>query len=457
MNNEFIRTIIPRARMTLDTSRKRFMRFLLSFKGDINYGYGAALKYDRIDSYSILVLWWHYIALIALVIVNHFGRLAEMYPSALSWRVISLTESVVSIIIATVAFISPVYLRKRLKSHYRWRIALTLSLTLFSFLFIFVSGGAIEMHFHLFIVMAYIAVYSDWRLEYIILLAIFVHHVIIDLIAPGWLLVYGHNQLSLVAHAFPLFVTAIFTAYTCRNHRDVLVSQKELEQKKDEFISVASHELKTPITTIKGFTQIFQRKLITRNGDKKFIQYLSKMNEQLDRLTTLINDLLNVSKIRAGKLELSREEFDVDVFVKTVVSEIEEFAPTHTFSIKGKAKTVIRADKQRLTQVLTNLLSNAVKYAPESDNLVLHVFREHNNVIIGVQDEGPGIPPDKRLSIFEPFYQIDSTRRSSFSGLGLGLYISSEIMRRHGGDVWVESEVGKGSTFYISIPVKEHT
>ncbi len=423
------------------------------FRYDINESYEKIMKYDRIDRFSIKILWWHLYALIALIISNHFFRLAAYMPSPFAWRLISVVEAAAAFLVGVFLVLATLLIKKRVKSHYYWRIVLTIALTSFSYLFIFISGGSIEMHFHFYIVMAYISIYSDWRLEWIVVLVTLLVHLTLDAAAPGWLFVYGHIPLAPLAHGIPLFTIAVFTAYLCKNHRDVLVTQRELEQKKDEFIGIASHELKTPVTTIKGFTQIFQKYLANSNGDKKFIQYLGKMNEQLDRLTKLINDLLNVSKIRSGKLELHLETFDIDQFVKDIVEEVQGTSLHHTITIKGKAKTSVRADKYRLSQVLTNLLSNAVKYAPASKRLTVNVFSENGNVIVGVEDYGPGIPADKRLSIFQPFYQLENTNRASFSGMGLGLYISAEIMRIHGGDVWVESVVGKGSTFYINIPV----
>ncbi len=223
----------------------------------------------------------------------------------------------------------------------------------------------------------------------------------------------------------------------------------ELERRKDELISIASHELKTPVTTLKSFTQILQQYL---NNNEKAGYYLSKMNGQIDRLTILINDLLDVSKIQAGKLELNKENFLLDELIKDVVDDMQNIADNHEIFLTNSKNISINADKYRLSQVLINLLSNAIKYSPNSQKIYVNVKKTKKNVTVRIQDFGIGISKKNIPQVFERFFQADNKIRQSFSGLGLGLYISSEIIKRHHGTINVESEKGKGSTFFFHLP-----
>ncbi len=221
---------------------------------------------------------------------------------------------------------------------------------------------------------------------------------------------------------------------------------------RDEFISVASHELKTPVTSVKMFTQVL-RKHSEQIGDEKAVSHLSKMDKQLNKLTELIYDLLNVSKIQAGKMEFKEELFDFDKAIKEVVDVLQQSSTTHKIIIEGQTKKQVRGDEERLGQVLNNLISNAIKYSPKANKLVVKLSTENGNVLVAVQDFGIGMQKEHLGHIFERFYRVYDTTDKTFPGLGIGLYISSEIIRRHGGKLWVDSEIGKGSTFNFSIPI----
>lgn len=228
--------------------------------------------------------------------------------------------------------------------------------------------------------------------------------------------------------------------------------QKKLDERKDEFISTASHELKTPITTIKAFTQLLQ----TRFDEKKFPEvslYLYKMNYQINRLKTLINDLLDDSKIKSGKLEYIDKEFDIDELIKETVEDIQPTTSTHKIHILDKVRRILYADRYRIGQVLTNLISNAIKYSPNADMINIHVKSISRSVTIGVEDFGIGIAQDEVGKIFNRFYRINGSGGERFEGMGLGLHISAEIIKRHKGKIWAESVEGEGSTFYITIPL----
>lgn len=221
---------------------------------------------------------------------------------------------------------------------------------------------------------------------------------------------------------------------------------------RDDFISVASHELKTPVTSVKMFTQVL-KKHSEQIGDKKAVSHLSKMDQQINKLTELIYDLLNVSKIQAGRMTFKEELFNFDNAVKEVVDILQQSEENHKLIIKGKTGKKVRGDQERIGQVINNLISNAIKYSPKADKVYIYLKSNSKNVTVAVKDFGIGMSEEHLERIFERFYRVYDTNDKTFPGLGIGLYISSEIVKRHGGKLWVESGVGKGSTFYFSIPI----
>ncbi|MDO8429034.1 MAG: PAS domain-containing sensor histidine kinase [Candidatus Daviesbacteria bacterium] len=229
-----------------------------------------------------------------------------------------------------------------------------------------------------------------------------------------------------------------------------ITAKKELERRKDEFISMASHELKTPLTVIKGYTQILKTNL----SDSKdvYSEYILKMEDQINRLNKLVIDLLDVSKIESGKLRLERKKFNLNQLVTEVVGEMQHTTEKHKIMIRGKVVKEILADKYKIGQVLVNLLSNAIKYSPKGDKIVVQLKGRGEDALVTVEDFGIGISKKDRSNVFERFFQAQNTIRQSFSGLGLGLYISAEIIRRHNGKIWMESEKGRGSKFFFTIP-----
>ncbi len=231
-----------------------------------------------------------------------------------------------------------------------------------------------------------------------------------------------------------------------------ITEQKLLQQQKDEFIGIASHELKTPVTSIKGYTQVLE-KMFTKRGDTNEAAMMKKMDAQINRLTSLIGDLLDVTKINSGKLQFNETEFDFNEMVKELVEDLQRTTNKHTllenYSIAGK----VYGDKERIGQVITNLITNAIKYSPHADKIIIHTSLKNNEVQLCVQDFGIGIPKDKLEKVFEQFYRVSGDMQHTFPGLGLGLYISSEIIKRVGGKIWVTSNEGEGSTFCFSLPI----
>jgi signal transduction histidine kinase len=226
------------------------------------------------------------------------------------------------------------------------------------------------------------------------------------------------------------------------------------EQRKDEFISMTSHELKTPVTSLKGFTQVLQRRL-AKQGDQQALHYLSRMDAQLNKLTKLITELLDISRMQLGKLALELESFNLDTLIAETVENIQAATTTHRFIIEGKTDAHIVGDKDRLGQVFVNLLTNAVKYSPRADKVIVRLFRAQNQAIVSVQDFGIGIDEAHHQKIFERFYQVTNPEERTYPGLGIGLYISREVVERHSGHITIESRKGEGATFSVALPLLE--
>lgn len=227
---------------------------------------------------------------------------------------------------------------------------------------------------------------------------------------------------------------------------------KELEQRKDDFISMASHELKTPLTSVIGYADLLQKMLEKENRGKESL-YLSKMQTQIMKLSKLVADLLDISKVQGNKIVLTQEIVDVDELVQEVVETIQHITPQHQIIIDGTAQRKIQGDRDRLGQVLINLLTNAIKYSAQAEKVIVRVGQTNEQVVISVQDFGIGIPKQHQEKIFERFYRVYSDKDRKFPGLGIGLYIAHEIITRHDGKIWVESVEGKGSTFSIALPL----
>jgi PAS domain S-box-containing protein len=228
--------------------------------------------------------------------------------------------------------------------------------------------------------------------------------------------------------------------------------QQALEQRKNEFISMASHELKTPVTALRGFTTILQRRL-GRQGDEQALHYLSRMDRQLERLSSLINELLDLSKMQAGTLAFQEEIVNLTALIEEIVEDIQGTTTTHRISIEERADIRIVGDRDRLGQVLINLLTNAIKYSPEADSVIVRAVVDGERARVSVQDFGIGIAESHHRQVFDRFYQVTEPHEKTFPGLGIGLYIAQEIIRRHHGRIWVESSKGKGATFFFTLPL----
>jgi len=259
---------------------------------------------------------------------------------------------------------------------------------------------------------------------------------------------FGYTRLEVFNTADEVMMRNIasLVAVTLDNAR-LFEEVNALNLKKNEFIALASHELKTPLTTTKGYLQILERSEIDQVGRR----FLTKALKQLERINALIAELLDISKIEAGKLSFHMETFDLSEMILDVVETFHFSSQTHTIFVNnthGDYRVV--ADRQRIEQVMINLITNAIKYSPDANNVHITLESSPSEVSVQVKDEGMGMSRDQQEKVFARFYQVEGT--SKMAGLGLGLYLSKEIIDRHGGHIGVNSQLGEGSTFYFSIP-----
>ena len=223
---------------------------------------------------------------------------------------------------------------------------------------------------------------------------------------------------------------------------------KELNNYKDEFMAMASHELKTPMTIIKANLQILEQRM---KADAN-IDFIHRTLKQVNKLTDLVNSLLDISKIHSGKLQINTSRVDMNILLKEITDNIQQTTSTHKIFFKeNKEKLFAIADNERIDQVLVNMLINAIKYSPECGDIIVESHKNDDKIIVSIKDNGIGIPQEDLENIFSRFYRV-SGLASTFKGTGIGLYIASEIVKQHGGSVWAESKLGEGSVFYFSIP-----
>lgn len=221
---------------------------------------------------------------------------------------------------------------------------------------------------------------------------------------------------------------------------------QQLNKYKDDFMAMASHELKTPLTIIKANLDILLLKMQKDNNSP----FVEKTLKQVEKLDHLINDLLDVSKIQSGKLELKLTDFDINNLLNEMIRNIQPTTPIQIIFKESGEKLMAYGDVDRIGLVVINLLGNAIKYSPTSKEIKVEAVKSDDAIIVSVKDEGIGIPKEELTNIFSRFYRVSGVN-STFTGSGIGLYISSEIIRRHGGKIWAESEPDKGSIFYFSI------
>ena len=226
--------------------------------------------------------------------------------------------------------------------------------------------------------------------------------------------------------------------------------KKMIEQQKDDFISIASHEMKTPLTTAKGYLELLLLTIAEENPTP--LLYAKKASNSIERLHDLVAELLDASKIQNGKLNYNVTTFDFNEMLDETIENIQHSTSSHKITKNGNSLHQAKGDKQRLQQVIINLLTNAIKYSPNADSVLVEVVEKQNLLQVSVKDFGVGMNKQHLDKIFDRYYRVQE-HAIHFQGLGIGLYISYDIINRHEGTMWAESEPGIGSTFYFTIPI----
>ncbi|MNY00320.1 Sensor histidine kinase YycG [compost metagenome] len=262
-------------------------------------------------------------------------------------------------------------------------------------------------------------------------------------------LFFGHPKPAMfsVQHENLVLSIAAQAAIALDNSR-LFEQVKSLSDKKDEFIALASHELRTPMTTIKGYLQVLSRQDLPAMN-KLFVE---RSLNQINKLNSLVEDMLQMSKIEAGKLEFNSELFDLRQMLAEMAHTFGYSYPSHQLiTTLPDLKITISGDPQRIEQALVNLLNNAVKYSPKADKVYLTLELQDDQAIVKVRDLGIGLSKDQQKNIFSRFYRAENTK--GISGLGLGLYLTKQIIDRHHGTITFESAEGRGSEFSFILPV----
>ena len=231
-----------------------------------------------------------------------------------------------------------------------------------------------------------------------------------------------------------------------------ITDMKNDEARKNDFIGMVSHELKTPLTSMMAILQITNKKL-RDSQDTLLPTLIDKSINQVRKMTTMITGFLNLSRLESGKMDITKSRFNFEDLIQELVAETEMMVSSHKIRIDGCDPVEVFADRDKIGTVITNLLSNAVKYSPFDTQITLTCQVKSDHIQVSVKDEGVGINKADKSRLFERYFRAESNSAPYISGFGIGLYLSAEIIERHHGKIWVESEVGKGSTFYFSLPL----
>ncbi|MCL4499797.1 MAG: GAF domain-containing sensor histidine kinase [Chloroflexi bacterium] len=276
-------------------------------------------------------------------------------------------------------------------------------------------------------------------------------HVLFD--TPTWLDDDDMSFLAIVAARIGLLIER----HELHQRQREIERQRAQTEARQEFLGIVSHELKTPVAVMRAYTELLLRRA-ERAGRSTEIDVLKRMGDQSDRMLSMIEQLLDLRRLEADLLTLEVSHFDLADLVRRLAHDVELTTVSHRISVDTPGRTVVAADRRRIEEVVTNLLDNAVKYSPAGGLIRVRIYREGDgtskeSVVLSVSDDGPGVPQQDQPRVFERFYQAPGRLHKGRAGLGLGLYISRELVRRHGGDMWLQSEAGQGATFFVRIPV----
>lgn len=232
-----------------------------------------------------------------------------------------------------------------------------------------------------------------------------------------------------------------------------ITEQKSDELRKNDFIGMVSHELKTPLTSLKAYVQILKTKANTSSVE--FVTDLLQRSEaQIKKMTSMINGFLNVSKLESGKISLQKEDFDLTELIDEIIVEFRILTTSHRLVYRSCPATLIHGDRDKLGSVVSNLISNAIKYSPIGSTVEVECRKTTDKAMVSVSDHGIGISENDKDKLFERYYRVENKNTKTISGFGIGLYVSAEIMQRHESKIQIKSEPGKGSTFYFELALK---
>ncbi|MEH3114849.1 PAS domain-containing sensor histidine kinase [Pedobacter terrae] len=235
------------------------------------------------------------------------------------------------------------------------------------------------------------------------------------------------------------------------DQEQMLISIKE-EQQKNDFISMVSHELKTPLTSISAYIQLMQSRNL---ADLFVVNTLGKVQKQIRKMSTLISSFLNVSRLESGEIQLNLSHFDLDKVILDVVDDLRLIYPANHINFESHIAKSIYADKDKIASVISNLISNAVKYSDLNSTVLIQSEISENEVHVSVTDHGIGIEPHDLEKLFDRFFRVSSQQTKTISGFGIGLYLSAEIINLHQGRIWAESDYGVGSSFHFCVPLAQ--
>jgi signal transduction histidine kinase len=244
---------------------------------------------------------------------------------------------------------------------------------------------------------------------------------------------------------------ALITLEAFGRQRQAVEQLERLNRAKSEFVSIVSHEFRTPLTGIQGFSEMMRDENLTPDEMR---EYAGDINKDAQRLNRMINEMLDLDRMEAGRMTIHPERIDFNAVVGDVADRVRPNAPNHTLTLDLQSDLPqVQADRDRMTQVASNLLNNAVKYSPTGGRITVTTRADGDQLRLDVRDEGLGIPPDALETIFERFSRVDSQATRDIQGTGLGLPIVRQIVQLHGGKVWAESELGRGSVFHVVLPL----
>lgn len=233
-----------------------------------------------------------------------------------------------------------------------------------------------------------------------------------------------------------------------------ITEHKQDEIRKNDFIGMVSHELKTPLTALNAYVQLLQFKL--KETENQFTtETLDKINVQLKRMSLMIDGFLNVSLLESGKILLNKTDFDLVELIQLIAEENRIILPSHFIQVIGADEMMVNADREKIGNVINNLISNAAKYSKKESFIAIKCEKRAGELVVSIEDEGIGIKENNIPKLFDRFFRVDSPVTQTIAGFGVGLYICAEVIERHKGKIWAESRYGVGSTFYFSLPVAE--